>query len=141
MRQANLPCQYRYFHGNPYIVVRLSDMADLKSKLDKEAKEAAKQKMIEELGEDGYVRKMAAEQAAMRKKEAEEKAAKEKKEAKLKLKAAKEEQRKADKLYILLNNVMAAAEGGVSSTLNGVTITVWSLLIQRRSTPSITLLM
>jgi membrane protein involved in colicin uptake len=116
-------------------------MADLKSKLDKEAKEAAKQKMIEELGEDGYVRKMAAEQAAMRKKEAEEKAAKEKKEAKLKLKAAKEEQRKADKLYILLNNVMAASEGGVSSTLNGVTITVWSLLIQRRSTPSITSLM
>lgn len=141
MRQANLPCQYRYFHGNPYIVGRLSDMADLKSKLDKEAKEAAKQKMIEELGEDGYVRKMAAEQAAMRKKEAEEKAAKEKKEAKLKLKAAKEEQRKADKLYILLNNVMAASEGGVSSTLNGVTITVWSLLIQRRSTPSITSLM
>ncbi len=77
-RRAELPCQYRSCHGNPYAVVKLSDMADLKAKLQKEAKEVAKQKLFDELGEDGYAKKMAALKAAKMKEQADLKAAKEK---------------------------------------------------------------
>jgi len=80
VRQANLPCQY--LHGNQ--VAKLSDMADLKARLEKQAKEGAKQKLIEELGEEGYAKKMETDKAAMKKKEADMKAAKEKKEVALK---------------------------------------------------------
>lgn len=121
VRQANLPCQYRYCHGNPYMVVKLSDMADLKATLQKQAKEAAKQKLIDELGEDGYAKKMAAEKAAKMKKEADLKAAKKKKEAALK--AEKEEQKKQDKLSSLLFDALRASEGGLSPSLSGATIT------------------
>ncbi len=77
-RKAELPCQWRYLYGNPYAVVKLSDMAALKAKLQKEKKEAAKQKLIDELGEDGYAKKMAALEAAKVKEQADLKAAKEK---------------------------------------------------------------
>ena len=109
VRQANLPCQYRSFMGNPYMVVKLSDMAKLKAKLQKQAKEAAKQKLIDELGEDGYAKKMAELKAAKMKEKAD-------------LKAAKEKEQKADKLSSLLFDALAASEGGISPTLAGTTI-------------------
>lgn len=116
-RKAELPCQYRSLYGNPYAVVKLSDVAALKAKLQKEAKEAAKQKLIDELGEDGYAKKMAAMKAAKMKEQADLKAAKEKE------KAAKEVQKKADKLSSLLSYALKASEGGIAPTLVGATIT------------------
>jgi hypothetical protein len=121
VRQANLPCRYRYCHGNPYIVVKLSDMANLKATLQQQAKDAAKQKIIDELGEDGYAGKMAADKAAMMKKEADFKAAKEKKDAAMKV--AKEVQKKTDQLSSLLSHALAASEGGLAPTLAGIIIT------------------
>ena len=111
VRRANLPCQYRSFHGNPYMVVKLSDMAALKATLQKQAKEAAKQKLIDELGEHGYAKKMAELKAAKMKEKAD-------------LKAAKEKEQKADKLSSLLFDALAAvSKGGISPTLTGATIT------------------
>ena len=111
VRQANLPCQYRSFRGNSYIVVKLSDMANLKATLQKQAKEAAKQKLIDELGEDGYAKRMAELKAAKMKEKAD-------------LEAAKEKKEKADKLSSLLFDALAASEGGISPTLAGTTISM-----------------
>ena len=111
VRQANLPCQYRSFRGNSYIVVKLSDMANLKATLQKQAMEAAKQKLIDELGEDGYAKRMAELKAAKMKEKAD-------------LKAAKVKKEKVDKLSSLLFDALAASEGGISPTLAGTTISM-----------------
>jgi hypothetical protein len=111
VRQADLPCQYRSFRGNSYIVVKLSDMANLKATLQKQAKEAAKQKLIDELGEDEYAKRMAELKAAKMKEKAD-------------LEAAKVKKEKVDKLSSLLFDALAASEGGISPTLAGTTISM-----------------
>ncbi|KAL9180811.1 hypothetical protein ACHAXT_011264 [Thalassiosira profunda] len=91
-------CQWRSCHGNSYAVVKLCDIAALKSRLAKQAKEVEKQKLMEELGEEGYAQMLA-----------EKKAQKEKEEA-------------AAKLVPLLKEAMEASGHGVADTLEGIAI-------------------
>mmetsp|Transcript_38563 Transcript_38563/g.82275 ORF Transcript_38563/g.82275 Transcript_38563/m.82275 type:complete len:355 (-) Transcript_38563:197-1261(-) len=104
-----IPCQRRSCHGNSYAVVKLSDMAALKSRLAKRAAEENKRALIEELGEEGYERKVAEEKAE---REAVEEAAR----------AKGERDAAARGLASALEKAMDASGDGIADALEGKTI-------------------
>jgi len=104
-----IPCQWRSCHGNPYAVVKLSDMAALKRRIAAKAEEDKKADLIAELGQEGYEKKLADEKA-------------EKEAAAAAIKAKHEKDAKVKELVVKLEAAMAAASNGVADTLEGLTI-------------------
>mmetsp|Transcript_25473 Transcript_25473/g.28491 ORF Transcript_25473/g.28491 Transcript_25473/m.28491 type:complete len:331 (+) Transcript_25473:28-1020(+) len=58
-----IPCQYRSCHGNSYAIVKLSDIAKLKSKIDQKIEEDKKNEIIDKHGQKYYDELLAKEEA------------------------------------------------------------------------------